>query len=148
MRATIQRVTQASVSINGLLKGKIGSGAVVFLGIKKDDTRQDVKLLVDKIVHSRFCQDGERKTNLSLLDTKGAVLIISQFTLYADTSGGRRPSFSFAAKPETAIPLYETFIEEMKKTGLTVQTGEFGAYMHVVLTNDGPFTLNLDTTDM
>jgi len=148
MRATIQRVLQASVEIEGSIKAKIGKGALIFLGIKETDTAEDVGKLAEKIIHLRFCEDSTGKTNLSLLDTNGHVLIISQFTLYADITRGRRPSFTEAARPEKAIPLYEQFIHHMQQTGLTVQTGEFGASMKVALVNDGPFTINLDTSTL
>jgi D-tyrosyl-tRNA(Tyr) deacylase len=146
MRATIQRVLQASVEIEGSIKAKIGKGALIFLGIKETDTAEDARKLAEKIIHLRFCEDSAGKTNLSLLDTNGQVLIISQFTLYADITRGRRPSFTEAARPEKAIPLYEQFIHHMQQTGLTVQTGEFGASMKVALVNDGPFTIHLDTS--
>jgi D-tyrosyl-tRNA(Tyr) deacylase len=148
MRATIQRVLQASVEIEGSTKAKIEKGALIFLGIKETDTEEDVQKMAEKIIHLRFCEDHTGKTNLSLLDINGQLLIISQFTLYADMTGGRRPSFTEAARPEKAIPLYEQFIHHMQQTGLTVQTGEFGAYMKVALVNDGPFTINLDTSTL
>ncbi len=147
MRATIQRVKEASVQIENTTVGQIRQGALIFLGIKNSDTEAEMQKLAEKILNLRFCEDPEGKTNLSLTDVKGELLIISQFTLYADVKGGRRPSFTLAARPETAIPLYEHFVEKMKGSGLTVATGKFGAYMLVSLVNDGPFTLNLDTDE-
>ncbi len=148
MRLLIQRVTHASVTINGGEKHSIGPGAVILLGIKADDTTETVKRMAEKLLTLRFCEDAEGKTNLSLIDTKGDLLIVSQFTLYADCGGGRRPSFIDAARPETAIPLYEAFVEEVRKSGLKVETGEFGADMLVDIANDGPFTIWLDSEEM
>lgn len=156
MRLLIQRVTHASVTINpgsgsGAGSGEkrsIGPGSVILLGIKADDTMVAVKKMAEKLLTLRFCEDEEGKTNLSLMDTQGDLLIISQFTLYADCSGGRRPSFIDAARPEIAIPLYEAFVEEMKKSGLKVETGEFGANMLVDIANDGPFTIWLDSAEI
>lgn len=128
--------------------GGIQKGALIFLGIKNGDGESEVKQLTEKIVNLRFFEDAEGKTNLSLLDVRGEMLIISQFTLYANAKGGRRPSFTDAARPEVAVPVYEHFVGEMKKSGLTVATGTFGAYMLVSLVNDGPFTLNLDTDEL
>lgn len=161
MRLLIQRVQEASVTINpgsgsgagsgsgsGAGSGEkrnIGPGAVILLGIKADDTMETVEKMTEKLLTLRFREDAESKTNLSLLDTKGDLLIVSQFTLYADCSGGRRPSFIDAARPEIAIPLYEAFVEEAKKSGLKVETGEFGADMLVDIANDGPFTIWLDS---
>ena len=148
MRLLIQRVTNGSVTINDGEKRNIDSGAVVFLGIKADDTREIVVKMAEKLLTLRFCEDSEGKTNLSLMDTKGELLIVSQFTLYADCSGGRRPSFIQAARPETAIPLYEAFVEEVQKSGLIVETGEFGADMLVDIANDGPFTIWVDSEEL
>lgn len=145
MKAVVQRVKKARVKINGKMVGEIKKGLLVFLGVKPDDTEKDVGFLADKILNLRIFQDKQDKMNLSLLDIKGEVLIVSQFTLYGDCSKGRRPSFVGAAPPEMAEKLYEQFIEQIKKSGLKTQTGKFGAMMDVELVNDGPVTLTLET---
>ena len=146
MRIVIQRVNNASVNVDNNIVGKIGKGFVVLLGIKNTDTYKDVDYLVRKLINLRVFTDENNKMNLSLLDVKGELLIISQFTLYGECKkSGNRPSFSEAAKPSTAIPLYEYFINECKKVIPTVQTGTFGADMKVDLVNDGPVTIIIDS---
>jgi len=145
MRALIQRVSSASVAIEGKIAGEIGQGIVVLLGVTHDDTEKDASFLADKCVNLRIFEDSEGKMNHSTLETKGGVLIISQFTLYGDASRGRRPSYSNAARAETAIPLYEKFIDEVRKTGLKTQTGQFGSEMLVDIKNNGPVTLLIES---
>jgi D-tyrosyl-tRNA(Tyr) deacylase len=145
VKAVVQRVKSAQVAIEGRIVGRIKKGLLVLLGIKPDDTERDVKFLAEKIINLRIFSDEQDKMNLSLLDIKGEILIVSQFTLYGDCSKGRRPSFAKAALPEIAEKLYEQFIQEIKKSGLTTQTGQFGAMMDVELVNDGPVTLILET---
>lgn len=147
MRLLVQRVTHASVTINREEVRGIGHGAVVLLGIGTEDTPEVVRTMADKLLKLRFFEDAEGKTNLSIEDVRGDLLIISQFTLYADCRGGRRPSFIRAARPEHAIPLYEAFVKTVGTSGLMVQTGEFGADMLVDIANDGPFTIWLDSED-
>jgi D-tyrosyl-tRNA(Tyr) deacylase len=148
MRALIQRVSRASVTVENEVVGKIGEGLLVFLGIGLDDTETTVKPLVDKIVQLRIFPDQQGKMNLSLLDIEGEVLVVSQFTLHADVSRGRRPSFTKAAPPSIAIPLYELFKATCKKYALTVESGVFGAYMQVELLNDGPVTIWMDSEEL
>jgi D-tyrosyl-tRNA(Tyr) deacylase len=145
MRAVIQRVSSASVSVNGEKVGSIAAGFLVLLGIHKDDTEQDLHWLVDKTIHLRVFEDAEGKMNHSLLDTGGAMLVVSQFTLYGDCRKGRRPSWSQAAPPELARTLYEQFCRQVHAVGVTVATGRFQAMMEVSLVNDGPVTLLLDS---
>ena len=146
MRLVIQRVKKASVSIESNIVGKIGKGYVVLLGIKNTDTYKDADYLVRKLLNLRVFMDNKDKMNLSLVDVEGELLIISQFTLYGECKKkGNRPSFSEAAKPDMAKPLYEYFINECKKTIPIVQTGAFGAHMKVDLTNDGPVTIIIDS---
>jgi D-tyrosyl-tRNA(Tyr) deacylase len=148
MIAILQRTTQASVTIHENIKGQISKGLVVLLGIAHEDTLQDVEWLTTKILNLRIFEDNEGKMNLSLLDIQGNVLLISQFTLYANTKKGNRPSFTEAAKPIIAIPLYEKFIETMsQKLGKSIETGEFGADMQVSLINDGPVTIILNSKE-
>ncbi len=146
MRVLIQRVKTGSVTIDGVEKRSIGAGIVILLGITHGDTINDVRYLVEKSANLRIFEDTQGKMNLSLSDIGGDVLIISQFTLYGNCQKGRRPGFEDAAPPEYAIPLYEKFIEEFKKTSLQVVTGEFGATMLVDIQNDGPVTLMLEST--
>lgn len=146
MRLVIQRVSSASVKVEDKIVGKVGNGFLVLIGIKHDDTKKDVDYLVRKLINLRIFSDENDKMNLSLKDTNGELLLISQFTLYAECKkSGNRPSFSDSAKPETAIPLYEYFVEECKKQIPVVQTGIFGADMKVNLLNDGPVTIILDS---
>ena len=147
MRAVIQRVSEASVTIDEQVVGKIGSGFMILLGIHEEDTQEDADYLIRKIPLLRVFEDAGGKMNQSLQDVGGSVLSVSQFTLYADTKKGNRPSFVKAARPETAIPLYEYFNEGLRKAGLVVETGEFGGDMDVALINDGPVTILFDTRD-
>ena len=144
MRAVVQRVKRACVTIDEKIKGKIGKGYMVLLGIEDVDTNSDVEYICDKILGLRVFEDADDKMNLDLCDVGGAVLLISQFTLYGDARKGRRPSFIKAARPETAIPLYEAAIARLSEK-VQVETGEFGAYMDVELINDGPVTILLDS---
>jgi len=145
MRAVIQRVSSASVTVDGETIGKIGHGLLVLLGVSKTDGAAQADLLVEKIVNLRILDDAEGKMNLSLLDTGGELLVVSQFTLYADTRRGRRPSFIDAAPPADAERLYSYFIERAKMTVRRVETGRFRAMMDVALVNDGPVTIVIDT---
>jgi D-tyrosyl-tRNA(Tyr) deacylase len=145
MRALIQRVSQARVRIEGKTVGEISRGLLVLLGITHDDTIEKAKWLADKIVSLRIFADQDAKMNLSVHDAGGAVLIVSQFTLYGDARKGRRPSFIQAAGPEHAVPLYEVFINAVKAMGIPTATGRFGAMMQVELVNDGPVTLMIET---
>lgn len=145
MRIVVQRVKNASVSIDKSIVGNINSGFLVLLGIKSTDCKQDVDYLVKKLTNLRIFSDQNGKMNLSLKDVNGELLIVSQFTLYGNCKDGNRPSFIESAKPDVAIPLYEYFIEECKKIIPVVQTGKFGADMQVSLTNDGPVTIIIDS---
>ncbi|SMG07729.1 D-aminoacyl-tRNA deacylase [Arenibacter troitsensis] len=146
MRATIQRVTTASVKVDGKVISKISNGLLIFLGIEDADAADDIKWLSNKIVNLRIFNDEEGVMNLSLLQEDGEALVISQFTLHASTKKGNRPSYIKAAKPETAIPLYESFVAQLEKgLGKKVGTGIFGADMKVALLNDGPVTIQIDT---
>jgi D-tyrosyl-tRNA(Tyr) deacylase len=144
MRAVIQRVSRASVTIDGRLAGSIERGLLVLLGVGKQDTMEQATWLADKIAGLRIFADDDGKMNRDLAAAGGALLVVSQFTLYGDATKGRRPSFVDAAPPELAIPLYEAFIAALRGRGLTVATGEFGAMMDVELVNDGPVTLILE----
>jgi len=145
MRAVIQRVTRASVTIDGETVGEIGNGLVVLLGIARDDTTNDADYLVPKITALRIFDDAEGKMNRSLKDTGGGLLIVSQFTLYGDVRRGLRPSWSDAAAPEVAEPLYDYFVESSRKLLGRVETGSFRKMMLVELVNDGPVTILLDS---
>ena len=146
MRAVVQRVSEASITINGRAGGVIGAGFVVLLGIEHEDTEEDAVWLAGKIARMRVFSDAAGQMNLGLADIGGAVLVVSQFTLHASTKKGNRPSFIRAARPETAIPLYERFVSLLEKeVGVAVETGEFGADMKVALVNDGPVTIVMDT---
>lgn len=146
MRLVIQRAKNASITIEGNVHGKIEHGLVVLMGIEHEDTQSDADWLIGKLVNLRIFSDEEGKMNLSISDVNGQFLVISQFTLYASTKKGNRPSYIQAARPETAIPLYEYFIENLKKeSNLPVETGLFGANMQVQLTNDGPVTIWIDS---
>ena len=144
MKAVIQRVSCASVKVDNKIVGQINKGFVVLLGITHTDTEKEAKFIAAKIANLRVFEDNEGKMNLSLKDVKGEVLIISQFTLYGDARKGNRPGFTEAARPEIAIPLYEYFITEIKKAGITVATGIFGAKMEVEIHNSGPVTIILE----
>ena len=147
MRALIQRVTNASVSIEGQTVGGIGPGLLVLLGVADGDTEDDAQYLVAKVANLRIFADQENRFNRSALDTGAELLIVSQFTLYADTRKGRRPAFNQAAAPEDAQRLYEYAVGLFRETRLKVETGHFQAYMQVSLQNDGPVTLLLDSAD-
>jgi D-tyrosyl-tRNA(Tyr) deacylase len=141
----LQRVTRASVKVEGEVVGEIAAGALVLLGIARDDTREDARYLLEKIAGLRIFADAEGRMNLSVAEMGGALLIVSQFTLYGDARRGRRPSWSEAAAPEVAAPLYEFFVGEARKTLARVETGSFRRMMEVELTNDGPVTILLDS---
>lgn len=146
MRAILQRVAHASVTIEGVMKSRIGPGLLVLLGIEDADTEEDIRWLSAKIVQMRIFNDAEGVMNLSLKDTDGELLLVSQFTLHASTKKGNRPSYIRASKPPMAIPLYEKMIAQLNQDlGKPVQTGEFGADMKVELLNDGPVSIWLDT---
>ncbi len=147
MRATLQRVSEAEVRVDGETVGKIGRGWLVLLGVGHGDTEQEAAKLADKVVRLRLFEDAEGKFNLSLLDVGGEMLVVSQFTLYADTSRGRRPSFVGAAEPEKASALVDRFAELVRGYGVRVETGRFGAHMDVRLHNDGPVTVNLTMSE-
>lgn len=146
MRALIQRVTSGKVTINNQITGQIGKGYVILLGVKAGDSGKEADFLVEKIINLRVMSDENGKMNLSIKDINGEILVISQFTLYADITGGRRPLFIQAAKPELAKHLYLYFIDKLKEAGIkNVQTGEFGAYMSVEIVNDGPVTIMIES---
>lgn len=145
MRAVVQRVSRAAVKVDTETVGEIADGSLVLLGIARDDTEQDARYLLDKIVSLRIFEDAEGRMNLSLGETGGALLVVSQFTLYGDARRGRRPSWSEAAPPEVAGPLYEFFVSEARRSGMRVATGSFRRMMKVELVNDGPVTLLLDS---
>lgn len=149
MRAVVQRVKSSKVNIieNGdeKLSGEIKKGLLVFLGINNNDSKKDIEYIVDKISGLRVFEDDDEKMNLSLLDVKGELLLVSQFTLYGDCRKGKRPSFTEAARPEKAIPLYEECISKFKEKGINVETGVFGAEMMVSIENDGPVTILIDS---
>ena len=147
MKALLQRVTKASVSIAGEVVGTIGQGLVVFVGVASGDTEKDAQYLAQKTVNLRIFADEEGKFNLSALDIKGELLLVSQFTLLADTKKGRRPSFVEAALPEQAEKLFNYFVEQIYTTDLKVETGRFQEYMHVEIHNDGPVTILLDSRE-
>jgi D-tyrosyl-tRNA(Tyr) deacylase len=145
MRAVIQRVIRAQVSVGGEVVGNIGPGLLVLLGVGKDDTKPDAEYLAAKTTGLRIFEDENGKMNLSLADTHGAVLAVSQFTLYGDARKGKRPSFDEAAPPELALELYEYFVAKIRETGITCEIGRFQAMMQVELVNDGPVTILLDS---
>ncbi|MCU0460457.1 MAG: D-aminoacyl-tRNA deacylase [Bacteroidales bacterium] len=146
MRAVIQRVNRASVTIGNILKSETGPGLLVLVGIEEEDTVTDCDWLAGKIVQLRIFNDQNGIMNLSVLETGGSIMVISQFTLHAKTKKGNRPSYIKAAKPETAIPLYGVFVKRISElTGKETATGEFGAMMEVLLVNDGPVTIIIDT---
>lgn len=148
MRAVLTKVQHASVTIDGEVKGKIGKGFLILLGVAPDDTEEKCRKMADKLCSLRIFDDENDKINLSLDDVGGELLVVSQFTLYGNCRKGRRPEFLNAARPETAIPLYEKFVSLVRAKGYHVETGEFGAYMAVDSVNDGPFTLIVDTKDL
>lgn len=148
LKTVIQRVNYASVCVDGEIKGKIDKGFLILLGVGKDDTEKDCDKLAEKISKLRIFEDENGKTNLSIADVGGEMLIISQFTLYADCSHGNRPSFINAGAPNEANRLYEHFCERIRSKGIHVEKGIFGADMKVELLNDGPFTICLDSADL
>ena len=148
MRAVLQRVSRAKVTVDGETTGEIGTGILVLLGVGKNDVEADATCLVDKIVNLRIFDDGDGKMNLSVVDIDGELLVVSQFTLYADSRKGRRPSYIGAAAPEEANRLYECFVAEAAKHVTKVGTGRFQAMMDVELVNDGPVTIILDTSQL
>ncbi|MCB0256038.1 MAG: D-tyrosyl-tRNA(Tyr) deacylase [Anaerolineae bacterium] len=147
MRAVVQRVSQASVTVDEQVVGAIGRGFLVLLGVTHDDGEAEAAWLAHKIAGLRIFEDEDGKFNRALADVDGAVLVVSQFTLYGDARKGRRPSFTEAARPEQAEPLCDRFVELLRAEGIAVETGIFGAMMAVSLVNDGPVTLLLDTAD-
>lgn len=148
MKAVIQRVTNASVTVEGKTVGEIGKGFLVLLGVMEGDSENEMKLLAKKTAEIRIFEDENEKMNLSLSQVEGEVLVVSQFTLCADTSHGRRPSFIKSAKPDVANALYEKYVEELKSYGIKkVETGIFAADMRVSLVNDGPVTIIMDTDE-
>jgi D-tyrosyl-tRNA(Tyr) deacylase len=148
MRLVLQRVSEASVSIEGAIKAQISKGLLILLGIEAEDKLEDIEWLVKKITNLRIFSDDEGKMNHSILDVDGSILLISQFTLHASTKKGNRPSYIKAARPEVAIPLYEQFISKLETTlAKPIGTGEFGADMQVALVNDGPVTIIIDSKE-
>ena len=145
MRAIVQRVSRAKVTVNEWIAGEIGLGLVVLLGVAREDTESDVNYLAEKIAGLRIFVDSEGKMNLSLLDVGGSVLAVSQFTLYGDVRRGKRPSFDAAAPPDAARRLYEQFVERIRAAGLRCETGRFQEMMQVELVNEGPVTILLDS---
>ena len=148
MRAVVQRVADARVTVNGRIRGRIEEGLLVYLGVAAGDEEPDLKYTVEKVVNLRIFPDSDGKMNLSVLDTGGSVLVVSQFTLYGDARQGRRPSYTAAAEPEKARSFYDRFTEEVRSRGLQVETGEFAARMEVRYTNAGPVTILLDSTKL
>lgn len=145
MRAVIQRVESASVSVEGEIRGQIGAGFLVLIGVEDGDGEADFKYIADKVPNLRVFEDDQGKMNRSLSDVSGELLAVSQFTLLGDARGGRRPSFIAAARPETADPMYERLVGHWRAQGIRVETGVFGAHMKVSLINDGPVTILLDS---
>ena len=145
MRLVVQRVARASVRSEGVTLGEIRAGAVVLVGVGGDDTEDIVDRMADKLAGLRYFTDADGRTNVAIDEVGGALLVVSQFTLYADVRRGRRPGFTDAALPEHAEPLVERFVERLRAAGLRVETGRFGAAMEVELINDGPFTLIVDS---
>ncbi len=146
MRAVIQRVSRASVKVDGDTVGQIEKGLLVLLGVAQDDTDSDADYLADKIVGMRVFEDADEKMNLAVTEVGGAILAVSQFTLYGDMRRGRRPSFDAAARPEQARRLYEYFVEKIRAAGVRCETGKFQAMMEVELVNEGPVTILIDST--
>lgn len=145
MKALIQRVKMAEVQIDGKIYSKTNKGLLIFLGIENGDTEKDIEYLVRKVPHLRIFEDSQEKMNLSTLNIKGEILVVSQFTLSADCRKGNRPSFDSAEEPAKAKDIYMRFIERLKESGLKIETGDFGAYMQVHLINDGPVTIMIDS---
>lgn len=147
MRAVLQRVKRAKVTVDGEVTGEIGQGILILLGVGAGDSEDEVKFLVEKTINLRIFSDADGKMNLSVQDVGGSLLVVSQFTLYADTRKGRRPSYIYAASPDEANRLYEIFVAEARKQISKVETGRFQAMMDVELVNDGPVTIILDTAN-
>jgi D-tyrosyl-tRNA(Tyr) deacylase len=145
VRAVVQRVTRGEVRVDGEVVGAIGKGFVVLVGIAEDDTEEDIAYMADKLVNLRVFEDEEGKMNLSLLDVGGEMLLVSQFTLMGDVRKGRRPSFTSAKRPEEALPYFNKLVEEVRKKGVKVETGKFQAMMKVLIENDGPVTILIDS---
>ncbi len=145
MRAVVQRVKESSVAIDGQTVGKCGQGLMILIGVEEGDTDKDLQYIADKAPNLRIFEDEAGKMNRSLLDVGGQILAVSQFTLLGDARGGRRPSFTAAARPDTAVPMYERLVERWRGMGIHVETGVFGADMQVSLINDGPVTILLDS---
>jgi len=145
MRAVVQRVLESSVLVDGAVVGRIGRGLLLLVGVDVEDDEKDVAQMAEKIAGMRCFEDDASKFNLSVQDVGGSILAISQFTVHGDCRKGRRPSFTHAARPEQAIPLYESVIRQLREKGIPVETGSFGAHMEVHLVNDGPVTLLVDT---
>jgi D-tyrosyl-tRNA(Tyr) deacylase len=148
LRALIQKVSQAQVKVEGEVRGAIGRGFLILLGVGQDDTIREADWLVEKVANLRIFEDDQGKMNLSLLEVGGEALVVSQFTLFGDCRKGRRPSFTQAARPEQAVPLYEHFVARLRERLPKVATGVFQTHMDVSLTNDGPVTLWLDTAEL
>lgn len=146
MRAVVQRVSSSKVTVEDNITGQIKKGLLVLLGVTHEDTSSDVDYMIDKILNLRIFEDENGKMNLSLKEVGGELLVVSQFTLYGDCRKGKRPSFTNAARPEVATPLYEEFVQKSKDQDIVVQTGQFGAHMMVDLINDGPVTMLLDSS--
>lgn len=145
MRAVVQRVSRCKVTVEGNVVGQIGAGLLVLLGVAKEDTETAADYLVQKVLGLRIFEDPEEKMNLSVMDTRGEVLVVSQFTLYGDVRKGKRPSFDAAARPDEAKRLYEYFVEKVRASGLRCETGQFQAMMDVELVNAGPVTILVDS---
>ncbi len=145
MRSVVQRVKHAKVTVDNKIIGQIEQGIMLLIGIEDSDDEKDLEYMADKVINLRIFEDEEGKMNKSLIDVNGSILVVSQFTLQGDARKGRRPSFIAAARPEKAIPLYEDFINRLKEHGIRTQTGEFGADMEVLICNDGPVTILLDS---
>lgn len=148
MRALVQKVSRAEVKVEGEVRGSIQQGFLILLGVGQSDSTKEAEWLADKVVNLRIFEDEAGKLNRSLLEVGGAALVVSQFTLFGDCKKGRRPSFTGAARPELAVPLYEHFVARLRKVLTRVETGVFQTHMDVSLTNDGPVTLWLDTADL
>lgn len=145
MRAVVQRVDSANVEVEGKIVGSINEGLLVLLGVGKDDEDKDLDYTVDKVLNLRIFQDEDNKMNLSIIDTGGELLVVSQFTLYGDVRKGKRPSFTSSASPDKGNDYYQKFVEKAREKGMKVETGSFGAHMNVSLVNNGPVTIMIDS---